>query len=520
MTAVHRVPTSPVSPPKLDPGGSAAPPPPSSTKPLDLLKFVALSVAVHADAVEAATDATQSALLQMRAEEETLNHLDRRLQGLLKEQRRLHAIRNAIAQSQEGRRRTDTLLREQQKRLDEEADRARGSNWKRIQSSCGSGSGSGANPRRRQGEEPEGSVATEDTASLEQREREASTLDLEVERTRRLVSKLSQQSVRAKLLQLETLKQQVREIDGRALMEEMVVGFRFPEEVEALWCGGSAVERSAAANVSPEAGKQKQQPTSTRRSKPTPPPSPAARKVVAVVDHTNVDLLLARATQRLTGRYKDVLALLTNTAMDKGQRPQQVFSSLLYADYLDAVDGNPDAAAVQVLQSFSRATLAEHYSRKCHDAVVDERIAEACLAGEQRHAGHASLPSSVLSPFDFCALPTHWASTAALTDIAEDELLPPARHVLTRRFSFSDAKEMKDVERLRVDVQRLLVQDLMRDDALLDDVLSTAHGGRPTGGLSKKERFVAEARLSFANSAAPARPHAWPTVVSTAGDEH
>lgn len=504
---------------------------PTASQTLDLLRFVALSTSVHADAVQAAADATEAALLQMRSDEETLNYLDLRLQGLLKDQRRLHEMHEAIARSKEARRQTDSLLREQQRRLEAEQDRAYGLSGKCIQSSRR------PQMQRSKGYNVTASCDDEDgdanelgsaSGSLAQRdaERAVGSIDAEVERTKRLVAETNRTSIRAKLLELETLKGRVRNVDGKALAKELVVGFRFPPEVEELWGGreesaeevGSGGEKSRAGSTAAASRASAAHPKrSTRRlcseSEETNAELPRCH---SVVNHTNIDLLLARATQRFTGRYKDALEVLTRTAMDSNCSPQQAFGSLLYADYLDAADGNPDASAVQALQAFGRSTLADHYTEKCSRAVVDQRISDECLTGSG--ANTAGPSPSVLSAYEFCALPTKWTATAALTALPEDELLPPARHVLTERFSFSDVKELRSLEKLRVDIQRQLVKDVVHDKPLLDDMLSAR--ARACGCVSsKKDRFVAEARMAVASAAVPGKPHAWPTVALATGDE-
>ncbi|KEG08118.1 hypothetical protein DQ04_07971010 [Trypanosoma grayi] len=406
---------------------------------LELLRFMALSAAVHADAVQCLVDDTRSVLSQMALDQERLDTLEGQLSTLLEEQRRLHAMRDVVSRSRSLRRGEDMLPKG-----------GGGSNKRKCQAAASvvrSKSGSAEVPPRAttlsniedvlrfaSSAVPEEDVPFSETgrhggvvgiaaSSAEKRAEECGTveghsIDEEVERVKSEIRLLEGMSIKAKLRELEALKQAVKDIDVNSIAERHVGKFRFPHEVEALW--------------------------DTKQ----------------VVNRTNIDLFIARACQRLSSRYEDALDAIADFPMCERSDTTRVLGSALYAEALTSAH-NYDAAAVQALQNLARESLVLFYRAKRRHATVGAAV-------RPRRA------DTVLGPAESGFLPRDWWSAQVLRPPV-DVHLPPARHILTARFSFVDAEELKSLETLRVEFQREVLDAFIRLPKALSEVWQHCH---------------------------------------------
>ncbi|CBZ30321.1 conserved hypothetical protein [Leishmania mexicana MHOM/GT/2001/U1103] len=486
----------------------------SPSSAVDLLRFLALSLAVHADAVCCAVDDVEAAIVELSTNDEHLDILENELAGLLDRQRRLHVTRSMIAFSQDERRRGMELRRSVQASTQQYGN-------KRIQTSRTpsnrSASLMGGTPRR-PGErlsvdlfpgEPEQeygasavstrglSTATSSTAPCAGSE--ADSVDAQVERLKARIMHLDRYSLRGKLLHLEKQKNAVKEIDLENLVARVVDPFEFPASVRALWCG-AASSRSTGSQTSSCAPFTAASHRSARSGDVTLAQHATGKG--SVVNHTNIDLLLARACQRLSGRAADALEALASTNVSEASAAAHLLGCMVYAAELDS-SGSTDLAAVQELQRMPRDTLSHLYDQCVRNSVCEAKLDGRCFG----------VRGTVLGAQDFNALPAEWATSQSLSHVPLDEILPPVRHLLSPRFSFADVAELKQLQERRVALQeklvKLLVEGPEKEAELLQDIAG-----------SPRDRAAAAARLAVAEmTPVSTSVHAWKTMVLARGDE-
>lgn len=431
---------------------------------LDLLRFMALSASVHADAALCAVDDTRKAIIQMSADKEAINAVEEQLTVALQRQQRVHAVHGIVTQSREDRRATQHLLRGVDRTADDpHPERHLRHRGKTVQSS-----------KRVKAQRPESDVSP----MLSNLEAEGDTpgavlaVDDEVRELKRRLQSLDDMAVQTKLLRLEVLLQRAQQVDGDALMQQLVDPFTFSPDVENLWEDG----------VHKKTGE-------------------AGAAVHNVINHTNVEPLTRRACARFAGRCEDALQALTCADLGASSDAERIFGCLLYANLL----GNPnndEIAAVQTLQSTPDTFFSEEYQILKGQATFDAAVAPRCYQADG---------GTILSNYEFCALPTDWPVTEALCSVPRDALLPPTRHITTPRFSFSHKEELKKLEQLRVDIQRAAVDRIVRSDGLLEDAWKTMVPLRASGS---RDRAVAAARLRMHDTSSARKPHAWMTIMS------
>ncbi|KAH9577538.1 hypothetical protein LSM04_007875 [Trypanosoma melophagium] len=428
---------------------------------LELLRFIALSSSVHADAVQCLVDDTQQVLSQMTLEEERLDSLEMQLSTLLKEQQRLNAMQDVVRRSKNSRE-SDKLFisSEHQKKLQRTAgtqvtkSKKQSSTLSNIEGVLRFASSAlekedvvilTGEQRKRGNTKKVSPEKKEDGDSINENRKEEGnteviqteeTVDEAVERVKSEIRLLETMSIKSKLRELETLKQQIRDVDGNAIVKQYVGSFRFTREVEQLW-----------------------------------------RSEDCVINGSNIDLFIARACGRLVGRYEDSLSVIDKVASDgvlsmdrdmyryrDSYRDREeddkdfggrVFGALLYAAAL-TTPNNTDAAAVVALQSL----------QFLHSVDSLHAILQCPVMGVLREGRGVE---TVLSQTEYGVLPADWRSAGVLST-PEDIHLPPARHILTPRFSFADAEELKELQTLRVDFQRELLNTFVRMPKVLDEL--------------------------------------------------
>ncbi|EAN82114.1 hypothetical protein TcCL_Unassigned01224 [Trypanosoma cruzi] len=385
----------------------------------ELLRFAALSSAVHADAVECLVDDTRSVLSRIAMDTERLEALEEQLAGLLEEQRRIHAVRDVLSRSRSTRSTTEPTKSgkkptEIRSKLDTRSPGASPPGASRLGTENVLRFASRAVPEE---EVPTMSRAPrrEHVATMEMliddlREEKATEgekcIDETVERVKSEIRSLESMSVKTKLRELEAFKRRIKDLDANAVIERYVEPFRFGDEVERLWDAPDAI-----------------------------------------LNNTNMDLFISRACQRFSGRYEDALGAISDFSAYEDGDAAQVFGSLMYLEALTS-SSNYDAAAVRTLQGLSKDSLLEYYREKRRAATVSTTV-------------RRSRVETVLGPEEFGFLPEDWWSSRALF-IPAGIQLPSARHILTARFSFADAHELNTLQSVRVDFQRSVLDAFIR----------------------------------------------------------
>ncbi|RNF14411.1 uncharacterized protein Tco025E_05853 [Trypanosoma conorhini] len=385
----------------------------------EMLRFAALSSAVHADAVECLVDDTRSVVSRIAADAEQLDALEGHLAELLEEQRRLRAVCDVLSRSRTARGKTGPA------RPGEHPTQGRGTlETRSVEASPGVAAASSIGnvlrfaakagteedvrtrtPSARRGLEATGEASVGSTQDAKDADGEE-TIDEQVERVESEVRLLDSMSVKTKLRELESLKRQVGDLNANAIMERYVGSFDFNCDVERLWNAKSDILNSA-----------------------------------------NMDLFIARACQRFSGRCEDALNVISDFSTYEEGDAARVLGSLLYLEALTSLH-NYDAAAVRTLQGLDEDAALSYYREKRRVATVGTTV-------------RRSRVETVLGPEEFVFLPEDWWSSQLLVT-PEAIQLPPARHILTPRFSFAEAKELNTLQSMRVDFQRSVLDAIIR----------------------------------------------------------
>ncbi len=202
--------------------------------------------------------------------------------------------------------------------------------------------------------------------------------------------------------------------------------------------------------------------------------------------------VLHGAVERFKSRYMEALEMLRMMEADSAieamtleplaaaadrlnvSAVKRVCSAVLYAQMLSSPQHNSDLRLVLDLEQADAHTLGHHFERLCATYWTrgPDPLAAATAGGDacRRVAGASSCVG--LSPSYF--LPQDWACTRALQAALQRETLPPARHVLCDRFSFADHQELLSLEILRVEVQARVMSSVLFSGGGDDDYRSTA----------------------------------------------
>lgn len=409
---------------------------------VELLRFVALSAAVHADAVQCLADDTRRVLSQMAVDGDQLEALEAQLTDLLQKQRRLHTLRDAVTKARQERseesgsgckssgsrapkstapvipptsagnvdRNIKCILQFASRAVEKDEIQPIGTRRsKRVTVTPTS-----FLPKIPHEERTETTCDSTDGGREEKEDTEC-TIDEEVERLKMEIRHAEAMSVEKKLRDLEALKQQVKEVDANSLVQRYVGSFSFPMEVEELWRGNN------------------------------------------VLNCTNIDTFVSGACKRFAWRYDDALRAISDFPLSEASDAARVYGSTLYAEELTS-SSNYDAVGVQVLERSGESTLPQFYRRK-------RRLARVSAPFRRRAVG------TVLGPEEFTFLPTDWPATQLILPPAEGHL-PPAKHIMTPRFSFASTDELKALQSLRVDIQRSAVAAFMDASKALDELMN------------------------------------------------
>nr|CCC90147.1 conserved hypothetical protein [Trypanosoma congolense IL3000] len=446
---------------------------------VDLLKYLALSAAVHADAVQCLADDTNRSLLQMALDSDRLAELEAHLRDLLQKQRRLHAMRDVLNKSR--RERNEDVVRREKSGapcsslgsrgtspMEPPGRIVRGNSRPRdakaaitaaVYSSRATATSVGdalrfagsavekddilRKGRNRRGNEPSVAVGLPNALSkkrveivvdrgnkaesvdMEGEEEEVKetgrSVDEEVERVKAEIEKIEGMSVERKLRELEGLKQRVKEVDANSLVADIVGSFTFPAEVEELW------------------------------------------QDECVLNSENVDNFISSASKRFTHRYEDALSAIIDFPLSEESEAVRVYGSALYGEALASPE-NYDAAAVQALEEMEGTSLSKYYrSKRCRATVSAPFVSREV--------------TTVLGPEEFVFLPTDWSAAQSLLPPAEAHL-PPVKHIITPRFSFADTKEMKALQSLRIDIQRAVANNLISICKIFEEVVRPSKSQR------------------------------------------
>lgn len=480
----------------------AAPP----TDALDLLRFLALSLEVHTDALCCAVDDVEAAIVESAINDELMDRLEEELAGLLDRQRRLHAGRAIIALSQQERQRGSEVRRDLRpsaqvwgdKRIQVSRAPPRATSTASAQPSLGGGQSALRAASHDDGASTRGLSTAE--VSLEA---DVAAVDRQVESLKRRIEALDCYSLRGKLLQLEKMKRTVKDVDLAELVETIVNEFQFPPAVQALWASDVAETASASSFISkasvPSRGASNQSRLKARSEDVTLAQYAAGRG--HVVNHTNLDLLIARACQRLAGRSVDALDALSSTTVSEDSAAAHVLGCMVYAAEFERSERGELQSVIE-LQTMEKDALSRLYRQWEREAICTADIDPRCFGARD----------TVLAPQDFSALPADWATTKSLSRIPVDELLPPIRHLLCPRFTFANRAELLELQAARVELQRTIVRFLLggadTDAELLQSVARNA-----------TDHTAAMARLAVADTTAPTvTGHAWKTLVRVPHD--
>ncbi|KPI90464.1 hypothetical protein ABL78_0394 [Leptomonas seymouri] len=482
------------------------------TDALDLLHFLALSLEVHADALCSAVDDAEAAIVESTINDELMDRLEDELVVLLDRQRRMHTGQALIALSQKERLRGSELRRNQHPSLQPWGD-------KRIQTShTHSHAASTAGGQQRGVVSPRQAMETamkKDSPDVSTRclstaegslEADVASLDCQVELLKAKIEGLDCYSLRGKLLQLEKMKKAVKDIDLEKLVDTIVDNIEFPPAVQALWSpscrqpsspASSTIGGARASPFSPSAVPRSTSSSSTRMLKRNEVMlAQHAAGGGGVVNHANVDLLLARACQRLTGRSVDALEALASTNVSEESAAAHVLGCMVYASEFEHI-ARGELRAVMDLQMMPRDMLARLYRKWERKSIGKARVDARCFGAR----------GTVLAAQDFSALPAEWTTTQSLSRIPLDEVLPPIRHLLSPRFTFSSVSELKQLHETRVALQRRIVRFLLGGPEMCDELLQ----GWP---CSNVDRAVAATRLAVAESTPlSVCGHPWKTMV-------
>ncbi|KAG5493950.1 hypothetical protein JKF63_01782 [Porcisia hertigi] len=481
---------------------------------VDLLRFLTLSVAVHADAICCAVDDNEVALVESSTNDEHLETLENELVVLLDRQRRVHAARSMIALSQNERHRGIELRRRPQPLTQQYGDKriqtSRTPSHKSVSMMLGTDRRTTERPFSNTGTDEIGAVdeataastrglSTAASSTAPRTEPEAESVDAQVERLKANIMHLDRYSLRGKLLQIKKQKKAIKEIDLEDLVAKVIDTFEFPASVRALWSSESPPRSDCSRGFScaEKAG--------TSRSRVHPRDMSLAQHAIGqggLVNHTNIDLLLTRACQRLSGRAADALRALSSTNVSDESAPAHLLGCVVYAGEFDSSEST-DLAAVQQLQTMPRNTLSRLYAQCLRTSVFEADLDERCFGAR----------GTVLAAQDFNALPTDWATAQSLSRVPLDEILPPAQHLLTPRFSFADVAELKRLQAKRVELQEKIVRFLVDGQEKEAELLQGIAG-------SGQDRVAAAARLALAEVASPSTsPHTWRTLLLPRDDE-
>lgn len=479
--------------------GSAAPSPASDEGALHLARFLAVCVSVHADALECAVDETANALSQMASEEGAMQDWESELRELTRRAERLRTMRAAIAHARH--------VREYDH--DTDSHTARTSSLSRPPPSCAASSSPSVTQRSSQ-HRPRPSLLTArqtmsaqavarlarqamvcesddaDSAAartldqrtpaslrpvssihdeaVEEGAAEWARVQSRISRLHAAISHMEQEGMKAKLRRLEAAKARVRSSTSASAStstspERLVGAFRFASRVEQLWGSGGV------------RGSQPSLPSSTRQS------AIGEASESAMCSEAEVSRIMAQSCGRLVRRYRHALEAMAQTEWNEHSDATRVYTAMLYAHAMEDSfrQRRPNEEVCEddeggggVYADVGEAGFVHEMQQRRLDSVEGQTRAMAevlaqyqCGAGEvgevtASRVGHGAA-ATVLSEYDFCALPADWAGARALTRIDPRILLPPARHLLTARFSFADVTELKQLQRRRVDVQRRLV---------------------------------------------------------------
>jgi hypothetical protein len=291
------------------------------------------------------------------------------------------------------------------------------------------------------------------------------------------------QSVRSKLARLEALKASCRDIDVAQCLEDSFSTFRYSPEAEAMFYTSSP---SHSIPQSREKG---------MRVAPQPPvtattqgneqddgaiqkdPTPHDRRLVR---SSNVAHVLQGAVERLTLRYADALnALVQSGTSFIADQPNTDVDRLLYAAGFSQLLADESSDSVQ-FASYLRATvqnptlaLQQEYDALCKRWVATSKISRSHGGIERGSAWnsiinaepHVVLPASLATVSDDGNDVDAWSkllSTLPLHNEHAPPLLPPAKHIITQRFSAVDVAELQSLERLRMRLQQSVVESRLQ----------------------------------------------------------
>lgn len=495
----------------------------SPTDALDLLRFLALSLEVHTDALCCAVDDVEAAIVESSIHDEEMDRLEEELAGLLDRQRRLHAGQAVIALSRRERERSTELRRASQQPQLQPCEK------KRFQSSrshsCAGSTTAGpqslgrsprqtveADRRRATDSADDESVRCLSTARASL-DADVASVDRQVDLHKARIEELDCYSLRGKLLRLGKAKKAAKDVNFEKLVQHTTESFEFAPAVRALWTLEESSSNAknglppAAAAVSNAASS----PSAVLHGAPSRGVQPQDRSDVDlaryaagrgnVVNHTNVDLLLARACQRLAGRSVDALDALASTNVSEESPAAHVLGCAVYAAEFDRSEQR-ELRAVMELQTMPRDALARSYRRWWRKCICTAKLDARCFGAR----------NTVLAAQDFSALPADWTTTKSLSQIPLDEVLSPIRHLLSPRFTFASVAELKQLQAKRVELQRKIVQFLLGGPEVHGELLRHISGDEAT-------RAVASARLAVAESTpSTVSGHAWKTMVRVPHD--
>ncbi|CCW66568.1 unnamed protein product [Phytomonas sp. Hart1] len=472
----------------------------------DFLGFVALSTSVHADAVQCEVDDLRKVLHQMHSEEALLKAYEAKVSSLSEESQKLHVMDRLVSLSREERRKAKPLRAEGLEPPYGGPAPKQIQSTKHPQPTHFSASPGGQPPRRpyRTGKATPGKAEGEvlstsaiPAASGGRPEVELASianttlsLDTQLAQLQGRMEELDSMSIRTKLTTLESLKRQAKEVEVGDILHRQVASFRFPSEVSSLWKGGGA------------ARKLPRQPASLAN-----PNEPRDGPHGPVINQGNIETFLERAACRLKERYQHLLHVLTECEETTEDDVSQLLEYFLYAQKLESAD-NYDITAAQVLEGLQNHTLEAHYAQTRSHFTADANLSKRCLAK----------PHTVLSYSSYCALPMVWEIMQELNSVPLESLLPPARHILTPRFSFTNLSELNKLDRLRVQIQRLLLAGLLSNRQLVDDMLRLEGDSQ---SIDLKEETILKVRATIADVLASCeKSPAWITTVSIENEPH
>ncbi|CUG86240.1 Hypothetical protein, putative [Bodo saltans] len=304
-------------------------------------------------------------------------------------------------------------------------------------------------------------------------------------------------SVRNKLARLEALKSSCREVDVVQCLQDSFTMFQYSPEAEEMFF---SVPSSSAQPPPPRSSTEQSKQSKPQRASlvgelPIHSEDEIAARDKRLVRSSNVAKVLQGAVERLTLRYADALnALVQSGSTFIADQKNGDIDRLLYAAGFSQLLADASSDSVQ-FASYLRTTvqnptlaLQQEYDYLCRKWVATAKVPNPRFngGGDEVTALGAATNIAIINAQPHIVLPMSVSSRAAQSseqDGSDDEwsmwskkllstsplhnddappVLPPAKHILTQRFSAADVEELQSLEKLRIRIQQTVAERLLQ----------------------------------------------------------